>query len=387
MAFNESPLGPFPAALDALAAHLATQAGRYPEADARLIETLSAVHDVPGEMIVVGNGGDAVIGYVCAAYLRPGDEVITGWPSFPTYLIDATKQGAEVVTVALRGDGAFDLPAMAERLGPRTRLIWVCTPNNPTGGVVDPDDLRTFLDAVPEDVLVVIDEAYHEFCAGRPGVPAVDAVADHIQTRPNVAALRTFSKMFGLAGMRVGWLAAPAPVAVAVAKARHYYDVTGLSAIAAIASAPDAAEIAEVSGEEAGPDPEALRFAPRPLDLARAEVGADDTVAEPRKADRLRADAAGAVEDRTGIGQQVAEQAVKRRCLPLDSAFPLPAVGQVIVGSEIVVKAKNGRLIHVSHHPTLPPLYPGLQIRTITQIWPIHDRSAHPWQDTHRRMP
>jgi histidinol-phosphate aminotransferase len=243
LAFNESPLGPFPAALEALAVHLATQAGRYPEADARLIERLGAVHGLPPEMIVVGNGGDAIIGYVSAAYLRPGDEVLTGWPSFPTYLIDAAKQDATVTTTALR-DGAFDLEAMAERIGPRTRLIWVCTPNNPTGGVVGPADLRAFLDSVPEDVLVVIDEAYHEFWAGRPGPAVVDAVADLVRERPNVAALRTFSKMFGLAGMRVGWMAAPAPVAAAVAKARHYYDITGLSALAAIASLGDEAEIA-----------------------------------------------------------------------------------------------------------------------------------------------
>ncbi len=244
LAFNESPLGPFPAALEALAAHLATQAGRYPEADGRLIERLAAVHDLPADMIVLGNGGDAIIGYVSAAYLRPGDEVITCWPSFPTYLIDAAKQEANVITVPLarrrlrpRGD---DGP----RSGPRTRLVWVCTPNNPTGGVVDPDELRAFLDAVPEDVLVVVDEAYHEFCAGRPGVAAVDAIAEHVRARPNVAALRTFSKLFGLAGMRVGWLAAPAPVAAAVAKARHYYDITGLSALAAIASVGDTDEIA-----------------------------------------------------------------------------------------------------------------------------------------------
>jgi DNA-binding transcriptional MocR family regulator len=115
-------------------------------------------------MIVLGNGGDAIIGYVSAAYLRPGDELITGWPSFPTYVIDAAKQEARVITVPLR-DGAFDLEAIAERIGPRTRLIWICTPNNPTGGVVDPADLRAFLDIVPEQVLVVIDEAYYEFCA------------------------------------------------------------------------------------------------------------------------------------------------------------------------------------------------------------------------------
>jgi histidinol-phosphate aminotransferase len=243
LAFNESGLGPFPAALQALTDHLATQAGRYPEADGRLIERLAAVHDLAPETIVVGNGGDAIIGYVSAAYLRAGDELITGWPSFPTYLIDAAKQEARVITVPLRG-GAFDLEAMARHIGPRTRLIWVCTPNNPTGGVVDPSDLRAFLDTVPERVLVVIDEAYHEFYAGRPGVEAVDAVAEHVRVRPNVGALRTFSKLFGLAGMRVGWLAAPAPVAAAVSKARHYYDVTGLSALAAIASVGDQEEIA-----------------------------------------------------------------------------------------------------------------------------------------------
>jgi histidinol-phosphate aminotransferase len=243
LAFNESPLGPFPAALEALAAHLATQAGRYPEADGLLIERLAAIHDLPAETIVLGNGGDAIIGYVSAAYLRPGDEVITGWPSFPTYLIDAAKQDASAITVPLR-EGAFDLDAMARHIGPRTRLIWVCTPNNPTGGVVDPGDLRTFLDGVPDHVLVVVDEAYYEFCAGRSGVEVVDAVAEHVRARPNVAALRTFSKLFGLAGMRVGWLAAPAPVAAAVAKARHYYDITGLSGLAAIASVGEEGEIA-----------------------------------------------------------------------------------------------------------------------------------------------
>jgi histidinol-phosphate aminotransferase len=243
LAFNESALGPFPSALEALAAHLPTQAGRYPEADGRLIERLADVHNLPAESIVLGNGGDAIIGYVSAAYLRPGDELITGWPSFPTYLIDAAKQEANVVTVPLR-DGAFDLEAMGRQIGPRTRLIWVCTPNNPTGGAVDPAALRAFLDAVPERVLVVIDEAYHEFCVGLPGVEIVDAVAEHVRSRSNVAALRTFSKMFGLAGLRVGWLAAPPPVAAAVAKARHYYDITGLSALAALASVGDREEIA-----------------------------------------------------------------------------------------------------------------------------------------------
>jgi histidinol-phosphate aminotransferase len=243
LAFNESPLGPFPAAVEALTAQLVTNAGRYPEADGRLIKRLAQVHGLPREMIALGNGADAIIGYISKAYLRPGDEMITGWPSFPTYLTDAAKQEARVITVPLR-DGAFDLEAMAQVVSPRTRLIWICTPNNPTGGAVHPGDLRAFLDTVPEQVLVVVDEAYHEFCAGQPEAEIVDAVAEHVRERPNVAALRTFSKLFGLAGMRVGWLAAPAHVAAAVAKGRHYYDLTGLSALAAVASLDDEREIA-----------------------------------------------------------------------------------------------------------------------------------------------
>jgi histidinol-phosphate aminotransferase len=238
LAFNESPLGPFPAAIAAVAEH-PELAGRYPELDGALIERLAALHGLDPEMIALGNGADAIIGYLSEAYLRPGDEVVTGWPSFPTYLSDAAKQQATVVRVPLR-DGAMDLEAMAAAIGPRTRLAWVCTPNNPTGGAIGADALDGFLEAVDERVLVVVDEAYIEFC--EPGAVA-DAIAEQVRARPNVASLRTFSKLFGLAGMRVGWLAAPAPIAAAVGRSRHYYDIGGLSALMALASLDDPAEL------------------------------------------------------------------------------------------------------------------------------------------------
>jgi histidinol-phosphate aminotransferase len=290
LAFNESPLGPFPAALETIAANAAAQAGRYPEQDGRLIERLARLHRLAPEMIALGNGADALIGYISAAYLRPGDELVTGWPSFPTYLIDAAKQGATAVTVPLR-DGAFDLDAIAERIGSRTRLVWVCTPNNPTGGAVDASRLRAFLDRVPEQVLVVIDEAYHEFCptaaeAGDVAGP-VDAVAEHARSRPNVAALRTFSKLYGLAGMRVGWMAAPAPIVEAVGKSRHYYDLTGLSALAALASLDDPDEVIRrrrlnVAGREAlqrGLDELGYRHLPSQANFLAIDVGDADAVA------------------------------------------------------------------------------------------------------------
>ena len=164
LAFNETPLGPFPAALEAIVA-AARRANHYPERDGELIRRLAELHGLTPGMIALGNGADAVIGYLSSAFLRPGDEVITGWPSFPTYLSDAVKQEA-VVQLAPLSDGAFDLDAIAELISPRTRLIWVCTPNNPTGGVVTRENFRRFLDAVPERVLVVVDEAYYEFAAG-----------------------------------------------------------------------------------------------------------------------------------------------------------------------------------------------------------------------------
>jgi histidinol-phosphate aminotransferase len=290
LAFNESPLGPFPAALEAIVANAAAQAGRYPERDGRLIERLAQLHRLAPEMIALGNGADALIGYISAAYLRPGDELVTGWPSFPTYLIDAAKQGATAITVPLR-DGAFDLDAIAERIGPRTRLVWICTPNNPTGAAVDAARLRAFLDRVPEQVLVVIDEAYHEFCpppAENGGTPGpVDAVAEHVRSRPNVAALRTFSKMYGLAGMRVGWMAAPAPIVEAVGKSRHYYDITGLSALAALASLDQPDEVARrrrlnIAGRgalERGLDELGYRHLPSQANFVAVDVGDADAVA------------------------------------------------------------------------------------------------------------
>jgi histidinol-phosphate aminotransferase len=167
--------------------------------------------------------------------------MLTGWPSFATYVIDAEKTGATVTTVPLDAAGAFDLPAMADRIGPATRLVWVCTPNNPMGAAVSPDALAAFLDAVPEEVLVVVDEAYYEFAAGP---DHADAIAEHVTTRPNVGALRTFSKMYGLAALRIGWFAGPPDIAARQRDIRHFYDVTDLGVVAALASLDDPAEVA-----------------------------------------------------------------------------------------------------------------------------------------------
>jgi histidinol-phosphate aminotransferase len=238
LAANEAPQGPFPAARAALAGAV-DRVHRYPQLDGVLIERLAERHGVATEQVALGNGVDAIIGYLSNAYLESGDEMVTGWPSFPTYVLDARKQAAVTKLAPLR-DGALDLDELAERTGPRTRLVWVCTPNNPTGGAIARDALAGFLDAVPEHVLVVVDEAYYEYAAGP---DRLDTIAEHVSARPNVCALRTFSKIYGLAALRIGYLVGPAAVARTTGIMRHYYDVSELATVAALASLDDRDEL------------------------------------------------------------------------------------------------------------------------------------------------
>ena len=236
LASNEGPFGPFPAAMAALERAL-PELNRYPERAAELAERLAERHGVSPDRIAPGNGADAVIGHIALAFLQPGDEVLMGWPSFVSYHLSSVKMGAVPVRVPL-ANGSYDLDAMAERIVPATRLVYVCTPNNPTGGIVNGDALRSFLDRVPESVLVVIDSAYHEYVTDPGHVDAVEVFGD----RANVVVLRTFSKMFGLAGLRVGYAVAAPDVVADLGKVRGPFDVSELANAAAVASLDDAAE-------------------------------------------------------------------------------------------------------------------------------------------------
>ena len=162
-----------------------------------------------------------------------------GWPSFVSYYLDAVKMGATPATVPLV-DGAYDLPGLADRIGPRTKIAYVCNPNNPTGSMVGRDALAAFVDAVPEDVLIVVDEAYSDYITD-PDYP--DAIVEHVGRRPNVAVLRTFSKIYGLAGLRVGYMVGPPEVVREVMKIRNAFDVSELAHVAALASLDDADEL------------------------------------------------------------------------------------------------------------------------------------------------
>ena len=205
LASNESHHAPLPAAQEAIRRH-AESTHRYPDPTSRaLIEALARRHGLPDRGIVVGTGSVALCQQAVTAAAGPGDEVLFAWRSFEAYPIITGIAGATAVTVPLTAEAEHDLPAMAAAVGDRTRVIFLCSPNNPTGPILLQKQVDEFLNRVPSDVLVIIDEAYHEYVTDPAAVDGFRTAADH----GNVVALRTFSKAYGLAGLRVGYGAGP----------------------------------------------------------------------------------------------------------------------------------------------------------------------------------
>jgi histidinol-phosphate aminotransferase len=241
LASNEGPWGPFPAALEALQRHARTL-NRYPDGGAyHLRHAIAARHGVEPANVVTAAGADAVIGHLSVATLDPGDEVVTAWPSFISYALDALKLGAVPVKIPLR-DHHYDLDALLDAIGPRTKLVYVATPNNPTGTMTTREQLDAYFERVPEHVLTVVDQAYFEYI-DRPDYP--DAVEEYLKRGRRVLVLRTFSKIYGLAGLRVGYGVGPPDVVEGIGKTRRAFDVSTQAQAAALASMDDAAELTE----------------------------------------------------------------------------------------------------------------------------------------------
>jgi histidinol-phosphate aminotransferase len=239
LASNEGTHGPFPAALEALE-RTARELNRYPDGGAhRLREALAERHGVRFEQVAPGAGADGVVDCLSQVLLDPGDEIVCGWPSFPSYAIDARKMGAEARLVPLR-DHRYDLEALLGAVGRRTKIVYLCYPNNPTGTANDRAELDTYFAAVPDYVLTVIDQAYFEYVDD----PAYcDAVETYLKNGHNVVVLRTFSKIYGLAGLRVGYGVGPEAVVQEVGKVRRAFDLTTPGQEAALASLGDEAEL------------------------------------------------------------------------------------------------------------------------------------------------
>ncbi|MEV5978836.1 histidinol-phosphate transaminase [Streptomyces sp. NPDC052114] len=229
---NENPYPPLPGVMEsALAA--AGSFNRYPDmACTGLMGELAERFGVPVSHIATGTGSVGVAQQLLQATSGPGDEVIYAWRSFEAYPIITQVSGATSVRVPLTDGEVHDLDAMAAAITDRTRLIFVCNPNNPTGTVVRRAELERFLDRVPSDVLVVLDEAYREFIRD----PEVPDGIEIYRDRPNVCVLRTFSKAYGLAGLRVGFAVAHEPVAAALRKTAVPFGVSQLAQDAAVAS-------------------------------------------------------------------------------------------------------------------------------------------------------
>jgi histidinol-phosphate aminotransferase len=241
LASNEGPWGPFPAALEALERSAPTL-NRYPDGGAfHLRNALAERHGVDPANVITAAGADAIIGHLSLATLDPGDEVVTGWPSFISYVLDTLKLGAVPRKVPLVDD-RYDLDALLEAVGPRTKLVYVATPNNPTGTMTSRAELDAYFDRVPEHVLTVLDQAYFEYIE-EPDYP--DAVEEYLKAGRRVLVLRTFSKIYGLAGLRVGYGVGPAEVIGGIGKTRRAFDVNTQAQVAALASMDESSELAE----------------------------------------------------------------------------------------------------------------------------------------------
>lgn len=229
MSSNESPHHPHPAVAEAINA-AARDANRYPDpTGAKLREALAGSYDMAAEQIVLGNGSCEILLGAAQILLEPGAELVYAWPSFSMYPHLAAMTGAKAIELPLTVDHRHDLDAMLAAITPKTRMVLLCNPNNPTGTFVGHDEIKRFVEQVPADVCIVIDEAYIEFVEGAER----DALLPLVVERDNVVVTRTFAKIYGLAGLRIGYAFAPHSFKQAIDLVRQPFSVNLVAQAAA----------------------------------------------------------------------------------------------------------------------------------------------------------
>jgi histidinol-phosphate aminotransferase len=234
LASNENPLGPSPRAVEA-AREALTGANRYPDGGGYYLrESLAGLHGIPFENVILGLGSSELIDLSARMMIRPGDEGLTSLGAFPLFYIAIQATGGDLVTVALKNH-AFDLDAIAKSITRRTRYIILANPNNPTGTMFTADEFDSFLKRVPEDVLVVLDEAYCDYVQH----PGYSRSIERVRGGANVLVLRTFSKVHGLAGLRIGYGIGPAALLREMDKVRTPFNTSGVAQAAALAALGD----------------------------------------------------------------------------------------------------------------------------------------------------
>ena len=282
LAANEGPYGPFPAAAEAALEHL-KRANLYPESGfGTLRRELAAKLGVELSSVAVGAGGIGLIHHLSVALLDAGTNIVVCTPTFHAYALDARKQGAETLSAPVRADGSYDLQAMLSLINDGTRIVYVCNPNNPTGAIVPREELLAFVEAVPGHVTIVVDEAYFEY-SNTPEY--ADTVSEPAFRRHNLVTLRTFSKAYGLAGLRVAYLVGSPQIIAAIQKVQSNYEVSSVAQAAALASLHEEDELNRRVGLNAAGRAQLtdglvqLRYAPLPSHANFVYVGVGDAKA------------------------------------------------------------------------------------------------------------
>ena len=236
LASNENPLGPSPKGIAAVIA-AATEIYRYPDGSGTLLRrALAARHGIPASQIVLGAGSSELIDICVRTFVDPGEEVVVPWGIFRMFPVAVGRAGGTLVEVPTKAGHIPDVEAMKRRIGPVTKIVALANPNNPTGAYLPKADLDQLLDGLPDHVLAVIDEAYFEFGQEVPDYPNG---LDSLRQGKNVLVLRTFSKIYGLAGLRVGYGFTTPEVAAAMNKVREPFNTTSVAQAAAIAALAD----------------------------------------------------------------------------------------------------------------------------------------------------
>ncbi|MFC5049502.1 histidinol-phosphate transaminase [Rubritalea spongiae] len=279
VASNENPLGPAPMALDAIR-NAASEMHIYPDGGGyKLRSALAEKYDLGLENVVLGNGSNEIIELLCHCFLNPDAELIAAEHAFVVYKLMATLFGAGYVEVP---DPNFvhDLDAMADAITEKTRLVFIANPNNPTGTIVGEEEIERFMARVPEHVVVVFDEAYFEFLQDAPDT------LKYVREGRNVVVLRTFSKAYGLAGLRIGYGLAAPQVAAILQKARQPFNTNEVAQRAALASLEDTAHVENTVSNnseglafyEAAFQERGMNYVPSVANFILVEVGDGDKV-------------------------------------------------------------------------------------------------------------
>ncbi|MCY0893782.1 MAG: histidinol-phosphate transaminase [Acidibacillus sp.] len=235
LASNENPLGPSPKALDAIS-DLLLELNRYPDGAAQDVRTAIAQHvHLQPEQVFVGNGSDEIIKMIAETFLQPGDEVIVPFPSFAQYNFGAQVMEAKIIPVPLTKHFQYDFLAMQNQITDKTKLIYVCSPNNPTGTWVTHTQVKEFLESIPDGIIVVLDEAYLEYVDTPDPLRSLEFVTEG----KTVLSLRTFSKMYGLAGLRLGYALGDAGLIKYLHQVREPFNVNAVAQVGATAALQD----------------------------------------------------------------------------------------------------------------------------------------------------